>query len=447
MIIELNVRFIGLAFQSSRKRAGRNRRILADIVPSVVDLKAAVNAIVGQASNPAVVHTAVGNRQGTHNVGGLPELIEVNATGFRLRIPFLGLEFLVLNLRFLAATAILLLSQQTKTIRVDVQLAELTVTVTDANGRFVSRLTPADFTLIEGGQPQRIGSVVEERDQPLSLGIVVDASGSMCGRINAALTLMSAVFQISKQNDEVYLIAFSGDRLRGEDGVEMLSRFTTDKAGILKKAQMIRPVGGTDLLTGISPALDLIKTAHNRRKAILLIGDGEYPVGQEGGMRFANAIAGARGGEVPIFGFLIEGEIEERGKCGMGTAATPKPPDFRTPLPGFEAPPPHMTIPRLTDPGTPITTRPTDVTDAMKMITGESGGQHYVLQAINPTNSKAEINAGLRLIQNASTDVITQLRNQYRITYYTPFTTAKAVRLSTTNPTLKVHARPAIMKK
>ena len=64
--------------------------------------------------------------------------------------------------------------------RTGVELINVTATVTDANGRFVSGLRKEDFRLFEDGQEQEITHFNSER-VPVSLGLVVDTSGSMEG--------------------------------------------------------------------------------------------------------------------------------------------------------------------------------------------------------------------------------------------------------------------------
>src|ERR1051326_8227778 len=61
-----------------------------------------------------------------------------------------------------------------------VELINITATVTDANGRFVSGLRKEDFVLYEDGKPQVVSQFDAER-VPVSLGIALDTSGSMYG--------------------------------------------------------------------------------------------------------------------------------------------------------------------------------------------------------------------------------------------------------------------------
>jgi Ca-activated chloride channel family protein len=63
-------------------------------------------------------------------------------------------------------------------IRVDVNLATVAFTVRDANGALVDNLTQDDFEIVEDTVPQKIAYFARSADVPLTLGLIVDASGS-----------------------------------------------------------------------------------------------------------------------------------------------------------------------------------------------------------------------------------------------------------------------------
>src|SRR5918995_3975549 len=78
----------------------------------------------------------------------------------------------------LAAGAVTVSAQDGFRFRSGVELINVTATVTDDNGRFVSTLDKGDFILYEDGKQQEITHFSNER-VPVSLGILLDASGSM----------------------------------------------------------------------------------------------------------------------------------------------------------------------------------------------------------------------------------------------------------------------------
>jgi VWFA-related protein len=93
--------------------------------------------------------------------------------------------------------------------RTSVELINVTATVTDGNGRFVSGLRKEDFRVFEDGQEQSVTHFTAER-VPVSLGIVLDTSGSMQGEkmVAARQALNRFLFQLLDKEDEVFLYRF-----------------------------------------------------------------------------------------------------------------------------------------------------------------------------------------------------------------------------------------------
>src|SRR5262245_8839349 len=77
-------------------------------------------------------------------------------------------------------------AQISENLRVDVRLVNVTVTVTDKNGHYVSGLSADDFVVEEDGTPQKIAHFTQDHDVPVSVGIVLDTSGSMERKIRTA---------------------------------------------------------------------------------------------------------------------------------------------------------------------------------------------------------------------------------------------------------------------
>ena len=93
--------------------------------------------------------------------------------------------------------------------RTGVELINVTATVTDDQGRFVSGLTASDFEVYEDGKLQTIQQFDSER-VPVSLGIALDTSGSMVGeKIAAAQAAVNRfLYDLLGQNDEAFLYRF-----------------------------------------------------------------------------------------------------------------------------------------------------------------------------------------------------------------------------------------------
>src|SRR5215207_1865806 len=123
--------------------------------------------------------------------------------------------------------------------RTGVELINVTATVTDGNGRFVPGLSREDFRLYQDDQLQQITHFSAER-VPVSLGIVLDTSGSMHGEKMAAAraALDRFLLELLGPDDEVFLYRF-------DTSPELVNGWTTDRREISRQIARIRPRGGT----------------------------------------------------------------------------------------------------------------------------------------------------------------------------------------------------------
>src|ERR1700722_3127322 len=112
------------------------------------------------------------------------------------------------SLLFLAAIPLALLCAQT--IVVDTTLVVIPVTVTDPSNRFVIGLDKKDFTLSEDGTEQKITHFSAE-DAPLSVGLLVDTSGSMGLKLGTSRRAIAEFLKTMGAQDEAFLIQFSDD--------------------------------------------------------------------------------------------------------------------------------------------------------------------------------------------------------------------------------------------
>jgi VWFA-related protein len=152
--------------------------------------------------------------------------------------------------------------------RTGVELVNVNATVTDQSGRFVSGLTKDDFRVYEDEQPQAITHFNAER-VPVSLGIVLDTSGSMDGeKMRAAkLALERFLVQLLDPEDEVFLYRF-------DNNPELVEGWTRDKRRISDSLNRIQPRGATALYDAVADAVHLAQQGRNKKKAVLIISDG-----------------------------------------------------------------------------------------------------------------------------------------------------------------------------
>src|SRR5262249_6704834 len=123
-------------------------------------------------------------------------------------------------------------------VRVDVRLVNGIATGTDTRGRNVSNLTADDFVLEEDGKPQEVTHFSQDQNVPVSVGILLDTSGSMDRKIRTAVEAVERFSRRIQENDEIFLISFSGRPVLRQD-------FTDDREKFSKALRRITATGGT----------------------------------------------------------------------------------------------------------------------------------------------------------------------------------------------------------
>ena len=139
-----------------------------------------------------------------------------------------------------------------------VELVNVTATVSDSNGRFVSGLTKDDFVVYEDDARQTVSQFSAER-VPVSLGIVLDTSGSMAGeKIDAARGALDRfLYDLLDERDELFLYRFS-------DRPVLLQGWTTDRSSLSRMLGRIVPEGGTALYDTVDEAVPLASRGRNQ---------------------------------------------------------------------------------------------------------------------------------------------------------------------------------------
>jgi VWFA-related protein len=151
-------------------------------------------------------------------------------------------------------------------IRLDVNEVLIPVTVTDALDRPVTSLSQDNFRILEDAEEQQIASFVQE-DAPVSAGLVFDSSGSMKNRVAGSVDALKLFFQTIVPGDEFFVIQFS-DRAR------LLGGFTDKPEEIYEELGFVQGKGWTALLDALALGTHQMKAARNRRRALLVLSDG-----------------------------------------------------------------------------------------------------------------------------------------------------------------------------
>jgi VWFA-related protein len=151
-------------------------------------------------------------------------------------------------------------------IRVDANLVLVPVTVVDPLTRLVTGLEAENFQVFEDGVQQKITSFGSE-DSPISIGIVLDTSGSMGGRLGVSRNAVAEFFRSANPEDEAFLVVFN-------DRPELALPFTHDLGSIENRILTTQSRGSTALLDSVTLAVTAMKKATHPRKALIVLTDG-----------------------------------------------------------------------------------------------------------------------------------------------------------------------------
>jgi VWFA-related protein len=157
-------------------------------------------------------------------------------------------------------------SNSATAFRADSTLVLVPVSVTDPSNRYVLGLDRQDFRLFEDDVEQKITHFSNE-DAALSIGLLVDTSGSMGAKLDTSRRAVSEFMKTLNTSDEAFLVEFS-------DQAQLAVPLTSD-AGAIESSMTSATSGGlTALLDAVHMGLQEMKRARNPRKALLIISDG-----------------------------------------------------------------------------------------------------------------------------------------------------------------------------
>ena len=154
------------------------------------------------------------------------------------------------------------------TLLTNTDLVNLTVTVTDTYGRYVSGLNKNAFAIFDEKQPQEI-TFFSDDDAPVSVGVIFDVSGSMSGdKFKRARDALSRFIQTSHNSDEYFLIGFN-------QRAQLLLDKTRDGNAVLDKLTFIQTRGQTALYDACYLGVEKVQRGVHPKRALLLISDGQ----------------------------------------------------------------------------------------------------------------------------------------------------------------------------
>ena len=151
-------------------------------------------------------------------------------------------------------------------IKVDVSLVLVSVSVVDPLNREVVGLDKDNFEVLEGKEKQVIRHFSGE-DAPISLGVIFDVSSSMADKIDRARDAVVEFFKTANPQDEFFMITFN-------DQPQGVMDFTQSVEDIAERLLNTVPKGRTALLDAIYLGLHKMNAAKYEKKALLIISDG-----------------------------------------------------------------------------------------------------------------------------------------------------------------------------
>jgi len=193
---------------------------------------------------------------------------------------------------------------KTQTLKVDVDLVLVNATVSDSLGRMVTDLGREHFQLWEDKVEQKVEYFSAE-DIPLSIGLIFDATGSMKDKISTARDAATTFLKTGNPEDDYFLVTFSQRAQLAQD-------FTSDITRLQDRLLFTPAKGLTPLFDAVYLGLDTMKSASNKRRALLLITDGED---NHSRYSFADIKEFAKERDVQIFAIGI---VNPSGELSMG---------------------------------------------------------------------------------------------------------------------------------
>jgi Ca-activated chloride channel family protein len=164
--------------------------------------------------------------------------------------------------------AVVLLGAQSQVFRGGVETVEVTVTVTDADGRLVTGLSKDDVLVFEDGRSQVVTHFTDAR-VPVSLGILLDISDSMVGQpiADAQRAVDPFMGDLLGPENEVFVATFN-------HVPRLVETWTRQPALLRERLAYFRPTGSTALYDALAAAAPLFEQRAHGRAALLVISDG-----------------------------------------------------------------------------------------------------------------------------------------------------------------------------
>jgi len=199
------------------------------------------------------------------------------------------------------------LTQDDVTFRAETNLVPLTVSVLDKSGKLITTIPQSAFHVFENGVEQPL-KLFKREDVPVSMGIIIDNSGSMRDKRAKVAAASLALVKASNPQDEVFIVNFNDDAY-------LDCPFTSDIKKLEEALDKIDSKGGTAMRDAISMSIDYLKDKGKKdKKVLLVVTDGNDNTSN---MSLEQLVRKAQQSEVLLYsiGLLSEEEKREASKA------------------------------------------------------------------------------------------------------------------------------------
>lgn len=188
-------------------------------------------------------------------------------------------------------------------LRVDSDLVLIPVTVLDQDDHSFIGLRKEHFRVFDNKTEQVITQFAIE-DLPVSIGFLFDASASMAGKLRKSQEAVASFLETANAADEFFLVEFN-------DQVELRVGLTKQTEDVQKQLMFVHAHGRTALLDAIHFSIGQLRSAHNLRRALIIVSDGGDNCSRHSIRELKNLV---RESDVQIYAMGMFDELDKRSR-------------------------------------------------------------------------------------------------------------------------------------
>jgi VWFA-related protein len=276
------------------------------------------------------------------------------------------------------------------------ELVRVNASVTDRHGRAIGGMSDSDFAVYEDGAERKVLNVTPATE-PFNLVLLLDVSGSVEERLDFIRKAGRDFLNTASPQDRISIISF-------RDDIQVISDFTTDRSLLAKRLDDIEAGGATALFDSLAYVLtDVVKPLRGERTAIVVLSDGDD---NRSFIPFPAVLEALTESGALVYPLYVPSGL----------------------IPESSVPRPTVTVDPLRSRYLTITTRAAD--EGQKLAT-YSGGVFYPIKKLED-------------MQKAYDDVVIQLRTSYTITYASPASSHRRLRVRVNRDGAAVRLSPVV---